>query len=388
MKITNVVPFLLHVPVTGNYISDSVHQVTHWGVPGVILETDSIWSGYGYTGTHAHLPTDLLITDAIRFTYGPLLMGQDPGDVLCLWRKLHSFPPAQWVGRAGILKLALAAVDVALWDLKAKAAGAPLWQLLGGARPDRIIAYNSNCGWLSIPDAELVDGCRRLVDDQGWRGIKIKIGSPDPWSDLARIKAVRSAVGPSVRLMVDANGAWDLPTAVRYGQRLADYDVAWFEEPLWYDDTEGHAHLARAIKTPVALGEQLYSVDAFRQFIGSGAVHYVQPDAVRLGGVTEWWQVADLALSHRLPVAPHAGDMVQIHAHLALAHPACTILEYIPWLRECFEEPVEVRDGDALAPRMPGAGTTLRRDARARFGVPLVQERPAEELELTGVSTR
>jgi L-alanine-DL-glutamate epimerase-like enolase superfamily enzyme len=371
MKISKVEPFLLHVPVTGNQIADSIHQVTHWGVPGVAVHTDSGLVGYGYTGTHAHLSTDRLITSAIESTYGPLLIGEETADIQRLWHKLHGFPPALWVGRAGILKLALAAVDVALWDLKAKAAGQPLWRLLGGMRPEGIEAYNTDCGWLSIPKAELVSGCRRAVEEQGWRAIKVKIGHPDPLCDLERLKAVREAVGPTIRVMVDVNGMWDLPRALQYGRRLAEHDIAWIEEPLWYDDVQGHARLAGGIATPIALGEQLYSVDAFRQFIDSHALHYAQPDAVRLGGITEWWQVADLALANRLPVAPHAGDMVQIHWHLALAHPACTILEYIPWLKECFEEPVQVLHGRAMAPEAPGASTTLRSDAKERFGVRL-----------------
>lgn len=372
MKICRIETFLLHVGVTGNNISDSLHHLTHWGVPGVILHTDEGLKGFGYTGTHAHLPTDLLIADTIEYTYGPLLAGEQTEDVHCLWQKLHSFPPAQWVGRAGILKMALAAVDIALWDLKAKAAGLPLWRLLGGTRPQGIEAYNTDCGWLSLPTSQLVDGCRRLVDE-GWLGLKLKIGHPEPRCDLERIRAVRAVVGPKVRLMVDANGALDLPKALQYGRWLADYDIAWFEEPLWYDDCRGHARLARTIQTPIALGEQIYSIDGFRDFIDAEAVHYVQPDAVRLGGVSEWWQVADLALSHRLPVAPHVGDMVQIHWHLALAHPACVVLEYIPWLRDCFEEPAAVENGRFLSPQMPGAGTTLRADSRERFGIPLTR---------------
>jgi L-alanine-DL-glutamate epimerase-like enolase superfamily enzyme len=329
--------------------------------------------GYGYTGTHGHLPTDRLITDAIAYTYGPLLCGEDATGIDQLWRKLSGFPPAQWVGRAGVLKMAQAAVDVALWDLRAKAAGLPLWRVLGAGRPQGIEAYNTDCGWLSLPEQALVDGCRKCVEQDGWRGLKIKVGHPDPLCDIHRLCAVRKAIGPKVRLMVDANGAWDLSKALQYGPNLAEYDVTWLEEPLWYDDCAGHARLSRAIQTPIALGEQIYSLDGFRQFIAAGAVHYVQPDATRLGGITEWREVADLAFGHHLPVAPHAGDMVQVHLHLALAHPACTILEYIPWLRDCFEEPATVKDGQALAPSMPGAGTTLRADALRRFGIRVEQ---------------
>jgi L-alanine-DL-glutamate epimerase-like enolase superfamily enzyme len=128
-------------------------------------------------------------------------------------------------------------------------------------------------------------------------------------------------------------------------QKLQEFGVYWLEEPLWYDDVRGHAALARSFRTPIALGEQLYNVGDFRNFIEAEAMHFVQADAMRLGGVTEWWQVADLAFAYRLPVAPHIGDMMQVHLHLSLAHIACTVLEYIPWLRKCFEDPATVKDG-------------------------------------------
>src|SRR6266498_3321701 len=120
MKITSVETFILHVPVTRKQIADSTHQVTHWGAPGVIIHTDSGISGYGYTGTHAHLPTDRIIADCIAQAYAPLLMGEDPREVQRLWDKLYHFPRIQWVGRSGITHLALSAIDIALWDIKAK----------------------------------------------------------------------------------------------------------------------------------------------------------------------------------------------------------------------------------------------------------------------------
>ncbi len=368
MKISKIEPFILHVPVTRGAISDSTHDLTHWGAPGVVIHTDSGLCGYGYTGTHAHLPTDRLIVNCISETYGPLLVGEEPHNVIELWEKLFHFPPAQWVGRSGITQLALSAVDIALWDLKAKAAGLPLWKFLGGSAGTKITAYNTDGGWLNWSSQELIDSMRRQVEE-GYRGVKLKVGSPDAYRDLERIEAVRKTVGPRIKLMVDANGRWDLPTAISFGQKLSDYDVFWFEEPIWYDDLAGHAALARAVKTPIALGEQLYGLDDFRDFITAGAVHFVQPDAVRLAGVTEWWRVADLALAHHLPVVPHIGDMMQVHLHLAIAHPACKLLEYIPWLRECFEEPATVRDGWFIIPETPGAGTTLRSAALERYNV-------------------
>lgn len=371
IRITAVEPFLLHVPVTGQHIADSMHSLTHWGMPGVVIHTDAGMCGYGYTGTHAHRGSDLLITDCISRVYAPLLLGESIHDVLGLWKKMYHFPPAQWVGRAGITQLALAAVDIALWDLKAKAAGLPLWRLMGGARPEGITAYNTDGGWLSLSLDQLVGNCRRSVEEQGFKGVKVKVGLPSAHEDIERVEAVRSAIGPGIRLMVDANGRCDLPSAIELGRHFEELEVAWFEEPMWYEDVEGHRRLAQAIRTPIALGEQLYSVDAFAAFVRADAVHYPQPDATRLGGITEFWQVADLALAHRLPVAPHAGDMMQVHLQMALAHPACVILEYIPWTLECFREPARVIDGRIVPPDQPGAGTELRADALDRFGVKL-----------------
>src|SRR5262245_50774373 len=133
MKITQIKPFILHVPVTRELIADSTHSVTHWGVVGAMITTDAGLVGYGYTGTHAHLPTDRLISQCIAETFGPLLIGADPLETRHLWNKLATFPPAQWVGRMGLTHLAVAAIDIALWDLKAKHAQQPLWKLLGGS---------------------------------------------------------------------------------------------------------------------------------------------------------------------------------------------------------------------------------------------------------------
>lgn len=368
MKITRLETFVLHVPVTGGAIEDGSHRVAFWGAPGVRVHTDAGLVGTGYTGTHAEIVSDRAIVDLIEHAYGPLLLGRDPRETQALWTRLHRHPPLQWVGRSGLTHLALAAIDVALWDLKAQAAGEPLWRLLGGSAEKPLEAYDTDGGWLDRSDAALVDEARARMD-AGYRAVKIKVGSPDPARDLRRVERVRAALPPGARLMVDANGAWDLATALRVGRHLVDFDVAWLEEPIWYDDLPGHAELARTLATPIALGEQLYTLDAFRDFLTAGAVHYVQADAVRLGGVTEWWQVADLAHAHRKPVVPHIGDMMQVHLHLAIAHPACTLLEHIPWMRACFVEPATVSDGRFAPPERPGAGTALRADALEAYHV-------------------
>ncbi|MFA5263526.1 MAG: mandelate racemase/muconate lactonizing enzyme family protein [Opitutaceae bacterium] len=371
MKIVELKPFILHVPVTGDSISDSTHTVSHWGVTGVEIRTDSGLSGFGFTGTHGHIASDRSITQWIAQCLSPLLIREDAMDHERLWSRLFHHPPLQWVGRAGVAQLALAAVDIALWDLKAKHAGVPLWKLLGGATKEQVLAYNTDIGWLSLPTDTLVEKARRAVTGDGFRAIKIKVGSADFRVDLDRLSAVRSAVGPNVRIAVDGNGRWDLPTAQRFCREAEASDVWWFEEPLWYDDVAGHTRLAASTRIPIALGEQLYTADAFTTFMNANAVHYVQPDVTRLGGITEFIRVAHAAHGRRLPVAAHAGDMSQVHVHLSFWHPACEVLEYIPWIRRCFEEPILVREGFFERPQQPGAGTTLTREAIERFGQPM-----------------
>jgi L-alanine-DL-glutamate epimerase-like enolase superfamily enzyme len=368
MKITGIEPFILHLPLNVDSISDSTHTITHWGVVGTKIMTDRGLEGYGFTGTHAHLSSDRLITSCIRDCYAPLLLEENPDDIQRLWLKLARFPAVQWVGRAGISHLALAAVDIALWDLRAKAAGAPLWRLLGGATSSKIAAYNTDIGWLSIPKTKLVDGCKRAVEKEGFTRIKLKVGHTNSNTDIERLEAVRSAVGPAIDLAIDANGKWDLPTCQRFCARAEPLDIFWFEEPMWYDDIASHATLARSTSIPIALGEQLYTIDAFKAFLQAGAVHWVQPDVTRVGGITEYLQVAHAAHTCRLPVVAHIGDMGQVHVHLAYWHPATTMLEYIPWISRYFTEPVHVEAGVYKLPELPGASSTPTVDAQRRFG--------------------
>ncbi len=324
--------------------------------PGVAIHTDTEHIGYGFSGTHAHLPTDRLIVDCITESLGPSLIGEDPREVLGLWEKLSNRSEIRWVGRSGITHLALGAIDIALWDLKAKQAEQPLWKLLGGSGSAQVEAYNTDGGWLNWPLETLVGDCKRMIEEEGYRAVKIKVGGPDANEDLRRVEAVRDALGPDVRIMTDANGRWSLPQAIQTAGKFADFDITWIEEPIYFDDLDGHKRLCESIATPVALGEQLYLATQFRDFVQAGAVHYVQPDVVRLAGITEWWQVADLAHCYRLPVVPHVGDMCQVHQHVCIAHPACKLLEYIPWLRDWMQHPAEIRDGFYVTPDAPGAG--------------------------------
>lgn len=371
MIIKEIEPFILHIPVTGNNIADSTHSITHWGVVGAKITDSDGQTGWGFTGTHAFLPGDRLIASCIKDCFAPLLIGEPVTDIRQLWQRMSRFPAMQWIGRMGITQLAIASIDTALWDLTAKRRQMPLWSLLGGATNERVPAYNTDIGWLSIPDDKLVEGAKRTVEEDGFNGIKLKVGSANPYTDLKRIEKVRKAIGPGIMLAVDGNGKWDLPTCVRFCREAERFDIFWFEEPLWHDDVRGHAELAKQTSIPVALGEQLYNSDAFQSFIEAGAVHYVQPDITRLGGITEFLTVAEMVLGRRLPLAPHAGEMGQVHVHLAYSHPASVIMEYIPWIKDSFEEPVAVRDGYYVRPSQPGAGTTPTKEAIERYAKPV-----------------
>lgn len=372
MKIKEIEPFILHIPVTGNSIADSTHSITHWGVVGAKVKASNGQTGWGFTGTHAYLPGDQLIAMCIKDCFAPVLIGELVFDTQNLWIRMSRHPAMQWIGRMGITQLAIAAIDTALWDLKAKQMQVPLWSLLGGVTKEALPAYNTDIGWLSIPDDQLVDGAKRVVEKDGFRGIKIKVGSPNPYTDIKRIERVRKTIGPDIMLAIDGNGKWDLPTCIRFCREAEMYNIFWFEEPMWYDDVQGHSELVKRTGIPVALGEQLYNSAAFQSFIDAKAVHYLQPDITRLGGITEFLTVADMAFGCHLPVAPHVGDMGQVHVHLAYHHPACQMLEYIPWIKNAFEEPVLVRDGNYIKPQQPGAGTTPKPEALKQYSQPIV----------------
>lgn len=364
MRISQVEPFIVRVPIRRE-ITDATHAFTHWSVTGCWVRTDEGLTGTGYTGLEGD--GEELIADVIGRHYGPWLIGRDPSETSAIWEGLQ-WGRLHWVGRAGVTQMALAAVDIALWDLKARAAGVPLWRLLGGHKAARIPAYNTDGGWLNWTVEELVADTSRMIE-QGWSGVKIKVGGADAGTDRRRVAAVRQAIGDGPKLMVDANMAWDPPAARSAGQRLEEYQLTWLEEPLHPDDVAGHAELARSLSIPIAVGESLYHRFAFRDYLAAGAAAILQADVTRVGGITEWLRIAGLAAGFSRPVIPHAGDMVQVHQHLVAATANAPMIEYIPWIRELFTEPVTVTGGQVVVPQSPGASTEMRQDSLERWRV-------------------
>ncbi|MGW0480386.1 L-talarate/galactarate dehydratase [Nonomuraea sp. NPDC003214] len=283
----------------------------------------------------------------------PELLGEDANDIARLWKKL-AWAGAS-VGRGGLAVQAIAAFDIALWDLKARRAGLPLAKLLGAHR-DSVRCYNTSGGFLHAPIEQVLENASAALE-RGIGGVKIKVGQPDTRADLARVRAVRAHLGDDVPLMVDANQQWDRPAAARMGRALEEYGLVWIEEPLDAHDHAGHAALAAALDTPIATGEMLTSVAEHAELIRAGGADVLQPDAPRVGGITPFLRLAALAEHHRMQLAPHFA--MEIHLHLAAAYGLEPWVEHFEWLEPLFEERLEIRDGRMLVPDRPGLGLTL-----------------------------
>lgn len=300
----------------------------------------------------------------------PNLIGEDPNDIARLWDKL-AWAGAS-VGRSGLAAQAIAAFDIALWDLKARRAGLPLAKLLGAHR-DSVQCYNTSGGFLSTP----LEGVLANVEASlasGIGGIKIKVGQPDPMADLRRVQAVHRLIDGRAHLMIDANQQWDRVTAQRFGKLVEPLNLTWIEEPLDAYDAEGHAVLAAMLDTPIATGEMLTSVAEHAELIRHRSVDFIQPDAPRVGGITQMLKIMALADHARVRMAPHFA--MEIHLHLAAACAHEPWVEHFEWLEPLFNERLEIRGGRMHLSARPGLGFSLSDQARAwtrlsaEFGTP------------------
>lgn len=270
-----------------------------------------------------------------------------------LWDSLHEG------GSGGLTTMAIAAIDIALWDLRARSAECSLVDLLG-RRHDRVEAYGSGVN-LHYRHDDLVAQARRWVAD-GFGGAKMKVGRPDLSDDDGRVAAVRDVLGGNRRLMIDANQRWDLPTARRAIDRLARHELFWVEEPLRADDLSAHADLRRSVDAPIAVGENLYTVHRFREYLDAGACDIVQPNVVRVGGITPFMRIATLARAYDAGLAPHL--LPDISAQLAQAlEPRCLVevVEDATFddLGLVSEGVLDVAEGQVTTDTGPGHGLTF-----------------------------
>ena len=341
-------------------LADTTHTVEALDLITATVRTrDGVTgTGYSYTTGHAAAAVKAMLDTEIA----PYLVGRSCRDAECLWEE--AWWRTHWAGRGGVSTLAMAAADIALWDAQAVAVGLPLYRYLGAHR-ERIQGYGSGVN-LSLSLPELIEQAQAFMA-QGFRGYKLKVGRPTMREDMERLTALRETLGPDALLLVDANMGWTLAEAVRRAQVMERLDVYWLEEPLIPEDVAGHAALARATRVPIAAGENLYTKYQFHEYFHADALHIVQADVVRCGGITEWLKIAHLAQASGRQMAPHF--VAELHVHLLCAIPNALILEYLPWFDALVQDPLCPDDGFFMPPNRPGHGVRFDRDKLAPYRV-------------------
>lgn len=387
--------------------SDAVHTDPQYGYAATILTTDGQLKATGLAYTLGG-GTDL-ICQAIELLAKPLV-GMDIEELMSdfgrFQKSIADHHQYRWLGpHKGVTHAALASITNACFDLWAKSRGVPLWKLLLDLPPDQLLnlidlsyledvmpreealailekhlptrsqragvletgypGYDTSVGWFQYSDNQIRENVRRAIDS-GFTAMKLKVGSRDPQHDIRRAELVREEAGDDVQIMLDANQAWSVPTAIRVCLRLREINPYWIEEPTHPDDVLGHQTLSRVIApTAVAVGEAVANRVLWKNFFQAGAVGIVQADCTRLAGISEYLAVAIMARKFNLRIVPHVGDMGQIHQHLVLFNHIALgadklFLEYIPHLVEHFEHPARVIGGCYQTPQVPGCGTDLK----------------------------
>lgn len=379
MKITKVraIPMSDPVPRERQHRTDLGTKVKS-DATLILVETDK-----GLTGIGTALGSPPVIAAIIEHELAPEVVGEDPMFSERLFEKMYNgsrSKPALERGvaqaevnrRVGVIMEAIAGVDIAIWDVKAKALGVPIYQALGAVRSS-VRGYASG-GWAPGNEAEAELGGYAA---KGFSAVKMRVVGRDGFSVencVRRVEAARRGIGPNVELMVDAHASLETPVAIRIAKALEPYNIAWFEEPVSQDNHAGMGEVRASTRIPIASGEREFSRYGFKSMIEHKAIDIAQPDVARAGGLTEIRRIAALTQAHDLRLAPHAwgsGVLFAASIHVACSAPNCHILEvsqgYMPMMNELFNEPYDIRDGYVHAPDKPGLGFTLRPGALERF---------------------
>lgn len=342
MKITRV-----HVEVRSepkaHAVRDAIQELDRDGHVLTTIETDEGVAGRSdiYFGREASSPA--ILGQLVRDQLGPAVLGEDPRLIRGIRERLRALTDYQ--GTAGLSTYGMAAIDLALWDLLGRSLDQPVWRLLGAQR-ESIPTY-AMVGWLELDETALAEVAVRAIE-QGFLGVKMKVGGGPLSEDLARMRAVRSAIGDEPALMVDANQAFDFAEALRRGRAYSELGVRWFEEPLPAADTAAHVRLAERLDVPIATGENRYGQRAFTDLITSHGVGVVQPDLRRAGGLTDCLEIGLMAAGHGIPYASHGGGA---HIHVLAALPNTLYMEsgLLP-----ADGSVQLTDGAYPLPQGPG----------------------------------
>ncbi len=397
--------------------SDAMNPDPDYSAAYLVLRTDDGFEGHGFAFTIGR--GNEVQTAAIR-ALEPYVLGRDAEDLGALWREMVHDSQLRWLGpEKGVTHMAISAVVNALWDLKARRAGRPLWLLLAGMSPEELVglvdfryltdaitpeealailraaepgragriahlrehgypAYTTSPGWLGYGDEKL----RRLCEEAmaaGFAQIKLKVGA-DLADDRRRMRIARETCGEGFPIAIDANQRWDVGAAVAWVKELAEFRPHWVEEPTSPDDVLGHAAIARGIAPiPVATGEHVANRTVFKQLLQAEAVSYLQLDAARVAGVNENVAILLLAAKFGVPVCPHAGGvgLCELVQHLAMFDYVAVsgsmenrVIEYVDHLHEHFTDPVVIRNGAYVAPERPGFGAEMRPESIAAHTYP------------------
>ncbi len=423
MRITEVTARDIRFPTSRTLAgSDAVHTSPDYSAAYVVLKTDEPgMEGHGLSFTCGR-GTELLVGGV--HSLAPLVTGRSlegiVDDFRGFWRLLASDGQVRWVGpEKGVIHMSMSAIVNAIWDLLAKSKGKPLWKLLADMSPEDLVgvidfryiadvltpeealeilrknyatraereaelmksgypAYTTSAGWLGYSDEKLRSLCREAVA-AGWTHVKMKVGA-DLADDVRRAAIVREEIGEGRKLMVDANQAWDVPTAIEWMRKLAPFRPWWIEEPTSPDDVYGHSVIARAIAPiGVATGEQCQNRVVFKQLMQLDAIKFCQIDACRLGGVNEVLAVLLMAAKFGIPVCPHAGgvglcEYVQHHSYFDYIAVSASmenrVVEYVDHLHEHFFDPVVVSNSRYFPPTAPGFSITMRPESLDEYEFP------------------
>ena len=334
----------------------------------ILVHTDTNFVGIG--SVHSHPALIYLI---VRDQLNPLLIGEDPCNVEELWKKMYGL--TLWYGRKGVAMSTLGGVDTALWDLRGKSAGKPVWELLGGGRKT-CPAYASGLLWNDVD--KLAEEAGQYIE-RGFRRVKMRLARSEEY-DTSAVLAVRKAIGMDHDVIVDASMRYHFELACRMGNFLKEQKVFWYEEPFAPEDIDSYVALRQVVDVPIAGGENEFGLQGFREVIRAKALDIVQPDASRCGGISEVWKIAEMAKGSGLGVATHSWNdavaiMANAHVVAAMSNGVTVEVDQMnnPFVNDLLVKPLQIENGELQLSHAPGLGVELDLEVvnKFRLGDPL-----------------